>query len=1106
MTGTVVDPLAGADGGDGPGFSRKRPPYEPAPLTRGESTTPYAELHCHSNFSFLDGASTPEELVEEAVRLGLSALAITDHDNLSGVVRFSEAARELELPTVFGAELGLHGSERAGPADPDDLHLLVLARGEDGYAALSRQIGLAHLAGGEKGKRVYAMDALVDGLRDQVVVLTGCRKGSVGRALGEGDVGKAAVELDRLVDMFRRPNVVVELIDYANPRDRNRNDALAMLAAEKGLPIVATGGVHFHHPSRRRLASIVAAVRARSSLDAIEPYLHTPSAYLRSGDEMALRFARYPGAVDYAARLGGELAFDLQLIAPKLPPFTDRDNHATEADYLRHLAYAGAAERYGPRSAHPEAYERIDYELALIEELEFPGYFLIVWEIVNFCRTMDIFCQGRGSAANSVVCYALWITNVDPTGEAGEGLIFERFLAPERDGPPDIDVDIESDQREKVIQHVYEKYGRHHAAQVANVISYRPRSAVRDVARAFGYSPGQQDAWSKQIDRWQTVQTDDTDGIPPHVVRYANELLEAPRHLGIHSGGMVICDRPVIDVCPVEWARMPNRTVLQWDKDDCAAINLVKFDLLGLGMLSALHYAFDFLKEQVQGDRISFTDLSPTDPEVYEMLCEADTVGVFQVESRAQMSTLPRLRPQRFYDLVVEVALIRPGPIQGGSVHPFIRRKNGLEPVEIPHPLMHNALIRTLGVPLFQEQMMQLATDTASFTPAQADELRRAMGSKRSTARMERLKERLFAGMTGNGISPEIADDIYTKLAAFANYGFPESHAISFAFLVYASSWLKRYHAAAFTAALLGAQPMGFYSPQTLVDDARRHGVAVRRPDINASAVKACLEYPPGARYGALPGEPPSQWGIGGPIVRLGLDSVRTLGTDVAKRIVAGRTGAGGVVAAYTSMSDLARRAGLTAGHLEALATADAFSGFGLSRREALWAAGAAASESADRLPGTAVGTHAPTLPGMDETDLLIADVWATGLSPDNHPINLVRKTLTAAGALSIARLTTVASGERVLVGGLVTHRQRPATAAGITFLSLEDETGMLNVVCSPGLWQHHRKVALTSAAMLIRGRLEVTPTEGNKDVINLVADQLRPLTISTKPSSRDFR
>jgi error-prone DNA polymerase len=480
-------------------------------------------------------------------------------------------------------------------------------------------------------------------------------------------------------------------------------------------------------------------------------------------------------------------------------------------------------------------------------------------------------------------------------------MLFERFLAPERDGPPDIDVDIESDRREEVIQHVYTKYGRRHTAQVANVISYRPRSAVRDIAKAFGHSPGQQDAWSKQIDRWgpPTPEAVDYD-IPAEVMEYAHELLTFPRHLGIHSGGMVICDRPVIEVCPVEWARMENRTVLQWDKDDCASTGLVKFDLLGLGMLSALHYAVDFVDP---GMDLGQLDLA--DAEVYDMLCRADAVGVFQVESRAQMATLPRLRPEKFYDLVVEVALIRPGPIQGGSVHPYIRRKQKLEPPTPPHPLLKQSLERTLGVPLFQEQLMQMAIDVAGFNAAGADELRRAMGSKRSAERMDRLRQRLFAGMATKGITGDLAEELFVKLAAFANYGFPESHAMSFAYLVFASAWFKRYHPAAFCAALINAQPMGFYSTQSLVDDARRHGVEVRRPDINASGAKATLEPPDasrrpseeragrsgratvtgGPRHG--PGEPPSRWGIGGPAVRLGLSEVRTISDDLAERIEA---------------------------------------------------------------------------------------------------------------------------------------------------------------------------------------------------------------------------
>jgi error-prone DNA polymerase len=744
--------------------------------------------------------------------------------------------------------------------------------------------------------------------------------------------------------------------------------------------------------------------------------------------------------------------------------------------WLREVTYRGAAQRYGPRADWGRAYAQIDHELDMIERLGFAGYFLVVYDIVSFCREQQILCQGRGSAANSAVCYALWITNVDAVQW---GMLFERFLAPERDGPPDIDVDIESDRREEVIQHVYAKYGRQHTAQVANVISYRPKSAVRDIAKAFGHSPGQQDAWSKQIDRWGPLATigastsegsastsDFDDDVPAEVVSFANELLTFPRHLGIHSGGMVICDRPVIEVCPVEWARMENRTVLQWDKDDCASTGLVKFDLLGLGMLSALHYAVDFVDPEIDIGKMQLDD-----PEVYEMLCRADAVGVFQVESRAQMATLPRLKPRKFYDLVVEVALIRPGPIQGGSVHPYIRRAQHKEEPDPPHPLLRKALERTLGVPLFQEQLMQMAIDVAGFDAAGADELRRAMGSKRSLDRMNKLKTRLYDGMAANGIVGDLADDLYLKLSAFANYGFPESHAMSFAYLVFASAWFKRYHPAAFCAALINAQPMGFYSTQSLVDDARRHGVQVRRPDLNASGAAATLEPPtvPGGPDHRA-GRPPSRWGVGGPVVRLGLSEVRTIGTDLAERMEKERDAGG----PYRDLRDLARRVAatgkpLTTANLEALATAGAFDCLGLSRREALWEAGAAAQERPDRLPGLTTGVRAPTLPGMDDVETMVADVWSTGLSPDRHPAEFARDHLNGLGAVPIAELSTRTDGERVLVGGVVTHRQRPATASGITFLNLEDETGMLNVVCSPGLWQRHRRVARTASAMLTR-------------------------------------
>lgn len=1154
----VLDPLAvDADGGDSPAHSRKRQPYRPPELSGPPSdAVPYAELHCHSNFSFLDGASHPEELVEEAVRLGLTALAITDHDGFYGVVRFSEAARELGVPTIFGAELSLDlPRPRSGEPDPAGRHLLVLARGPQGYARLARLISEAHLRGGEKGKPDYVgLEHVAERLRDHVLVLTGCRKGHVpaaltgacgeagrsdeagrsgeadgsGEAGGSGEIGRsdraggeraARRELDRLVALFGADSVAVELTHRADPLDDERNDTLAELARRAGLPAVATTNAHYHTPSRHRLATALAAVRARRSLDEMDGWLPAAAtAHLRSGAEMRARFAAYPGAVARTAALAGELAFDLKLVSPKLPDYPTPPGH-TEMTWLRKLTWDGVRQRYGD---DPKARRQIEHELDMIDQLRFPGYFLVVYDIVTFCRQRRIYCQGRGSAANSAVCYALGITSVDAVAH---DLLFERFLSPERDGPPDIDVDIESDRREEVIQHVYDTYGRHHAAQVANVISYRPRSAVRDVAKALGFSPGQQDAWSKQIDRWGALARVEYDDIPAQVIELANALQTFPRHLGIHSGGMVICDRPVIEVCPVEHARMPGRTVLQWDKDDCAGVGLVKFDLLGLGMLSAIRYAFDLVAEH-EGARYELHTVPREDAEVYRMLCRADTVGVFQVESRAQMATLPRLKPQRFYDLVVEVALIRPGPIQGGSVHPYIRRKNGLEEPTIPHPLMEKALRRTAGVPLFQEQLMQLAIDVAGFSADEADQLRRAMGAKRSTEKMQRLRDRLYAGMAANGITGALADDLYLKLSAFANYGFPESHAYSFAHLAYVSSWLKRYHPAAFCAALLNAQPMGFYSPQSLVDDARRHGVTVRRPDINASQAGATLEPPedpsepaedsgeppegpgePPEGPGELPevhsgprngpGREPAEWGRGGPVVRLGLAGVRTVGDAVAERVVAERDRGG----PYWDLVDLARRAGLTTTHLEALATAGAFGCFGLSRREALWAAGAAAQERAGRLPGMVTGLAAPALPRMGEVDCLVADVWATGLSPDSHPVQYIRHELARAGAVRIGDLSGIEHGQRIWVGGVVTHRQRPATAGGITFLNLEDETGMLNVTCSPGLWLRYRKVARTSPALLVRGILEK-----HEGVLNLRADRLAAVAVPARPPSQDFR
>ncbi|CAN5504522.1 error-prone DNA polymerase [soil metagenome] len=1097
-------------GGDGPAWSRKRQPYEPPPSgARPGSRVPYAELHCHSNFSFLDGASHPEQLAEEAARLGLEALALTDHDGFYGVVRFAEAARTVGLPTVFGAEISLTASERAAldesdtrhqvdtgqvvdshAPDPDAPHLLVLADGPAGYARLARALSLGHLAG-EKGAPQFAFDDVADAVAGHAWVLTGCRKGAVPAALVNDGPRAAARELQRMADAFGRDRVLVELWDHGNPLDSVRNDALAELAARNDIGCVATNNVHYATPAQRRLATAVAAVRSRRSLDDLDPWLPaSASAHLRSGAEQARRFVRYPGVVELAAEIGRAAAFDLSLVAPKLPPFPcPRDEHGaqlSEMAYLRQLANEGGRRRYGERPVQHEdlslrarAWRTIDHELAVIEGLGFAGYFLVVWDLIEFCNRADIYCQGRGSAANSAVCYALGVTKADAVSL---GLLFERFLSPERDGPPDIDIDIESDRREEVIQYVYQRYGRHHTAQVANVITYRARSSVRDMAKALGYAPGQQDAWSKQMDAWGTVST--TAGQPDHeipqvVLELAAEIEDSPRHLGIHSGGMVICDRPVIEVCPVEWGRMQDRSVLQWDKDDCAAAGLVKFDLLGLGMLSALHYAVDLIREH-RGYDVDLATI-PQEDDVYAMLCRADTVGVFQIESRAQMATLPRLKPRRFYDLVVEVALIRPGPIQGGSVHPYIRRRNGLEPITYLHPLLENSLGKTLGVPLFQEQLMQMAIDVAGFTPSEADQLRQAMGSKRSRARMEKLKARLFEGMAERGIAGAVAEEIFMKMAAFANYGFPESHSVSFSYLVYSSSWIKFHEPAAFCAALLNAQPMGFWSPHSLCQDARRHGVIVHSPDLNASKALATLE--------------PHADSVGGVAVRLGIGSVRGIGAELAVQIADERP--------YASLEDLVRRVPeLNLAQLESMATAGLFEqSLGMERRQALWAVGAAVQSRPGRLQGIVVGERAPNLPGMDPMEVAVADLWATGIAPNGHPTQFLREALANQGVVTAAGLWDCEPRSKVLVAGIVTHRQRPMTAQGVTFMNLEDETGLINIVVSKGCWARHRKVARGAPALLIRGRLE--RSEG---VININAEQLTPLPIGVGHASRDFR
>ena len=1070
-------------------------PREQAGKGSGLSRVPYAELHARSRFSFMDGSSNPEELVAEAVRLELDALAITDRDGFYGVVRFAEAAEEAGLSTVFGAELtlGLPDSPRRSAAGPTSRReqgrsVVVLARDAAGYAALGTLISKAHMAG-RKGEPRLSTEKFLEAAaahRDQWAILTGAHGGAVPSALVEHGPRAAAAALDRLTGAAGAGNVYVELWDHGDPLDNHRNDALAELGVRRGVQPVCANAVRYATPGGRRLADALAAVGDRRSLDDHDGWLDAwGGAHVRSGAEQARRFARYPGAVEAAARLGSECTFSLSLVAPELPPYPCPDG-LDEAAFLRRLATEGALARYGPPEAErvPGAWRQVTHELDMIEQLGFCGYFLVVWDIASFCRSRDIYCQGRGSAANSVVCYVLGITNVD---SVALGLLFERFLSPERDGPPDIDIDIESGRREEVIQYVYGRYGRDRTALVANVIAYRARSAVRDMARALGHPPARQDGWAKSLDRRGGLGTGDGEGdpaegagIPADVLALAAEAEGGPRHLGIHPGGMVICDRPVAEVCPVEWASMADRSVLQWDKDDCAAAGLVKFDLLGLGMLSALHYAVD-LVASAHGEDIDLAAL-PQDLAVYDMLCEADSVGVFQVESRAQMATLPRLRPRCFYDLVVEVALIRPGPIQGGSVHPYIRRRNGAEPVTYLHPLLERSLAKTLGVPLFQEQLMQMAIDVAGFTPAESDELRRAMGSKRSVERMERLRGRFFAGMATRGVGAEAGEQIWHKMVAFATYGFPESHSVSFAYLVYASAWIKLHYPAAFCAALLNAQPMGFYSTHSLCQDARRHGVLVLGPDVNRSADAAVLE--------------PCETSTGGVSVRLGLSSVRGVGPELAASIAE--------EAPYESMEHLVRTMSLERPLdlpvLESLAAAGAFDSLGLDRREALWAAGAAAQSKADHLPGAVTGTRVPELRPMSPQEQSAADLWTTGVAPDGHPTRFHRPELDAAGVVVAADLLTCPAG-RVKVAGTVSHRQRPLTAGGTMFINLEDETGFVNVIVSKGCQARFRKAVLMSRALMVRGRLE-----RHEGTANVIAEHLAHLSLPATLPSRDFR
>lgn len=1107
----------------------------------------YAELHCHTNFSFLDGASHPEVLVERAADLGYEALAVTDHHGFYGAVRFSEATKAIGMPAVYGTEIGLarndedagaeeaaaedpfrdaetrdqtrivapaqnrrgrstrmHGTKPVNPAPTD--HLVLLAPDPDGYAILSKLVSTAQFRG-EKDRPVYLWGDLARASSDsQLIALTGCWQGAVPRAASRGDLAGAMREATKLRDIFG-DRLRIELWHHRMPEDDLRNDLLAEVAARLSIPTVATNNVHYDEPGESDLSEVMAAIAGRRTLDDHDGFRPaSDERFLKSPAEMGIRLARYPGAVERAGELGSALAFDLNLVAPGLPDFPMPGHFQSEMEFLRHLTLEGAKDVYGDGAGgiKPDALARLEHELGIIEKLGFPGYFLIVWDLIEFARSQDIYCQIRGSGADSAVCRCIGLTRVDPIRLR---LPFERFLSEERGRAPDIDVDFEADRREEVIQYCYRRYGRERAAMVANVITYRARSVLRDVAKTFGFTQAQVDGLSKYVDTRNPASLRTETPLPEgwtadRIYDLCWRLDGFPRHLGIHSGGMVIADRPLWKVVPIEWGRMQDRSVLQWDKESCGAIGIVKFDLLGLGMLNALHLATDTI-EETHGVDIDLSRI-PQEPALYEMMTKADTVGLFQIESRAQMATLPRLKPKTFYDLAVEVALIRPGPIQGHSVHPYLRRRNGEEPVQYPHPLSEPILEKTLGVPIFQEQLMELARVCAGFDGGQSDRLRQAMTHKRSEQAMARLRDEVFAGMESRGVTGAAADEIWEKLQGFGSFGFPESHSVSFAYIVYMSAWLRFHYPTEFLAGLLNAQPMGFYSPNSLAQDAIRHGVIVLQPDINLS-LHDCTVEPYFTEVDDVVTYLGASWRRGrGPVddpvrvsvaMRMGLRYVRNLGQVEITRIEAARQIGG----EFSSPEDLAHRTGLGVGALEALSVSGALESIGLGRREGLWAAGSLAEIGPDRL-ALAPGLVAPSLPGMDDEEKSRAERWATSVST-RHPVEFIRGLLAEVGCMTTAEaMEKRRNGIKARVGGIVTHRQRPGTAQGVIFFNLEDETGLLNVVVLPEVWQRHREIARKQPGLIISGILEY-----RDGVTNLVARNFTQWPVEDV-ASRDFR
>jgi error-prone DNA polymerase len=1110
----------------------------------------YLELHAASAFSFLQGASLPERLIERAADLDYPAVALLDRDGVYGAPRFHKAARAAGLRAIIGAELtviaeaGHAGGRSPRPPRPCPpglpFVLSVLCESAEGYRNLCRLITRMKLAA-PKGEGAITLDDLAAAAAG-LVVLTG-RPLLDARRFGVGGL------LDRLVGIFGRDRTFVEVQRHYRRDEEVDNRTLLDMAAAFRVPVIATNGVRFATPGARPLFDVLTCIHHHTDLArAGRGLASNAERYLKPRAEMAALFGDLPGVVERTRDLGDRLQYTMADLGYTFPEYPVPSGE-TQASFLRRLTDVGARDRYRPY--HERARAQIARELDLIEKLDLAGYFLIVWDIVNFCRQHDVLVQGRGSAANSAVCYSLGITAVDPVGM---DLLFERFLSEERGEWPDIDLDLPSgDRREEVIQHVYEKYGRHGAAMTANVITYRGRSAAREVGKALGLDAAQVDRLAKVMHNFEFVDANDTlarhlstvglDLQADRVQHFATlwrQLQDLPRHLGQHSGGMVICQGRLDAVVPLENASMPGRVVVQWDKDDCADMGIVKVDLLGLGMMAVLQDAIAIVNGHASlpgpsgQPRLDLAHLPADDPQVYRMLCEADTVGVFQVESRAQMATLPRLKPACFYDLVVEVALIRPGPVVGQMVHPYLNRRAGREPVEYPHPSLEPILKRTLGVPLFQEQLLRMAMVAAGFTGGQAEELRRAMGFKRSERRMKQIEGHLREGMARNGLSEAAADLIVKSISSFALYGFPESHAASFALIAYASAYLKVHYPAAFYTALLNNQPMGFYHPSTLVKDAQRRGVRFQPIDVQVSdwdctvesdgAIRLGLRYVSGLRgeTGRRIGEAGRSGGAGraGGSGHRDQDLIRCpkCGCDdpsMIERPDGGRPAADvyfcnncshdwrpGVhrPQRYQSLDDLVVRTGLRRDEVVTLADIGALNAFGYDRRSALWQAERVARPAGPLFAGADEAGEVPTpdpwalppdsnieslapsterpvipcpLPPMTERERLIADYAGTGLTIGRHPMALRRDDLATRGVMRAVDLSTARQGRRIRVAGMVITRQRPGTAKGFVFLTLEDETGIANIIVRPDLFARDRLVIVEEPFLLVDGVLQ---------------------------------